>query len=165
MDQSADTKWLKLTNHGEWATHTVRVARFKMNNSQEGGRIFACQPRSTKINVLHSGWAARNGWIQEACYLSYYCLQYFSRHRVKWVLYIVQFRIMGENTDTVISYNVERSFNTVCGSSWAHTLVFFTQLKVKHYINKHLCRLKHCTIFFYSFQPARLNLMGTVLDY
>uniref|UniRef100_A0A146ZIT8 Endosome-lysosome associated apoptosis and autophagy regulator family member 2a n=1 Tax=Fundulus heteroclitus TaxID=8078 RepID=A0A146ZIT8_FUNHE len=23
MDQSADTKWLKLTNHGEWATHTV----------------------------------------------------------------------------------------------------------------------------------------------
>ncbi|KAM8892856.1 endosome/lysosome-associated apoptosis and autophagy regulator family member 2 [Spinachia spinachia] len=23
MDQSADAKWLKLTNHGEWATHTV----------------------------------------------------------------------------------------------------------------------------------------------
>uniref|UniRef100_A0A665VDZ5 UPF0577 protein KIAA1324-like n=1 Tax=Echeneis naucrates TaxID=173247 RepID=A0A665VDZ5_ECHNA len=23
MDQSTDTKWLKLTNHGEWATHTV----------------------------------------------------------------------------------------------------------------------------------------------
>ncbi|XP_061577949.1 endosome/lysosome-associated apoptosis and autophagy regulator family member 2 [Cololabis saira] len=25
MDQSADTKWLKLTNHGEWATHTVNL--------------------------------------------------------------------------------------------------------------------------------------------
>lgn len=24
MDQSSDKKWLKLTNHGEWATHTVR---------------------------------------------------------------------------------------------------------------------------------------------
>lgn len=26
MDQSSDKKWLKLTNHGEWATHTVRAA-------------------------------------------------------------------------------------------------------------------------------------------
>uniref|UniRef100_A0A671VLA6 Endosome-lysosome associated apoptosis and autophagy regulator family member 2a n=1 Tax=Sparus aurata TaxID=8175 RepID=A0A671VLA6_SPAAU len=25
MDQSADAKWLKLTNHGEWATHTVNL--------------------------------------------------------------------------------------------------------------------------------------------
>uniref|UniRef100_A0A7N6AWC0 MRH domain-containing protein n=1 Tax=Anabas testudineus TaxID=64144 RepID=A0A7N6AWC0_ANATE len=25
MDQSAETKWLKLTNHGEWATHTVNL--------------------------------------------------------------------------------------------------------------------------------------------
>uniref|UniRef100_A0A8C9XFV5 Endosome-lysosome associated apoptosis and autophagy regulator family member 2a n=1 Tax=Sander lucioperca TaxID=283035 RepID=A0A8C9XFV5_SANLU len=25
MDQSADTKWLKLTNNGEWATHTVNL--------------------------------------------------------------------------------------------------------------------------------------------
>uniref|UniRef100_A0A4W6DDP6 Endosome-lysosome associated apoptosis and autophagy regulator family member 2a n=1 Tax=Lates calcarifer TaxID=8187 RepID=A0A4W6DDP6_LATCA len=25
MDQSTDTKWLKLTNHGEWATHTVNL--------------------------------------------------------------------------------------------------------------------------------------------
>uniref|UniRef100_A0A3Q2CDB3 Endosome-lysosome associated apoptosis and autophagy regulator family member 2a n=1 Tax=Cyprinodon variegatus TaxID=28743 RepID=A0A3Q2CDB3_CYPVA len=25
MDQSADTKWLQLTNHGEWATHTVNL--------------------------------------------------------------------------------------------------------------------------------------------
>ncbi|XP_072241815.1 endosome/lysosome-associated apoptosis and autophagy regulator family member 2 isoform X1 [Leuresthes tenuis] len=25
MDQSADTKWLKLTNHGEWETHTVSL--------------------------------------------------------------------------------------------------------------------------------------------
>lgn len=25
MDQVADTKWLKLTNHGEWATHTVNL--------------------------------------------------------------------------------------------------------------------------------------------
>lgn len=28
MDQSSDKKWLKLTNHGEWATHTVRVAEY-----------------------------------------------------------------------------------------------------------------------------------------
>uniref|UniRef100_A0A3Q3FZQ3 Endosome-lysosome associated apoptosis and autophagy regulator family member 2a n=1 Tax=Labrus bergylta TaxID=56723 RepID=A0A3Q3FZQ3_9LABR len=25
MDQSSDAKWLKLTNHGEWATHTVNL--------------------------------------------------------------------------------------------------------------------------------------------
>ncbi|XP_053282951.1 endosome/lysosome-associated apoptosis and autophagy regulator family member 2 [Pleuronectes platessa] len=25
MDQSTDTKWLQLTNHGEWATHTVNL--------------------------------------------------------------------------------------------------------------------------------------------
>lgn len=25
MDQSSEAKWLKLTNHGEWATHTVSV--------------------------------------------------------------------------------------------------------------------------------------------
>ncbi|XP_013858910.1 UPF0577 protein KIAA1324-like [Austrofundulus limnaeus] len=25
MDQSADNKWLKVTNHGEWATHTVNL--------------------------------------------------------------------------------------------------------------------------------------------
>lgn len=25
MGQSSEAKWLKLTNHGEWATHTVSV--------------------------------------------------------------------------------------------------------------------------------------------
>lgn len=25
LDQAADTKWLKVTSQGEWATHTVRL--------------------------------------------------------------------------------------------------------------------------------------------
>lgn len=31
MDQSSEAKWLKLTNHGEWATHTVRVVLGEQN--------------------------------------------------------------------------------------------------------------------------------------
>lgn len=46
MDQSSDKKWLKLTNHGEWATHTVRVAGYfpsfggNKNRRQSGWRLW-----------------------------------------------------------------------------------------------------------------------------
>lgn len=67
MDQSTDTKWLKLTNHGEWATHTVSAACCEMNDGY-GRQTFDSWPQSTKISVLNSGSAAVGGYKQEACH-------------------------------------------------------------------------------------------------
>ncbi|TKS73375.1 UPF0577 protein KIAA1324-like -like protein [Collichthys lucidus] len=36
MDQSADTKWLKLTNHGEWATHTESPTHQSVSHVSQG---------------------------------------------------------------------------------------------------------------------------------
>lgn len=41
MDQSSEAKWLKLTNHGEWATHTVSVTLAATEESISGGRLLA----------------------------------------------------------------------------------------------------------------------------
>lgn len=73
MDQSTDTKWLQLTNHGEWGTHTVGVF----------GRL----PRSSKMNALSSKqWvdtSRKPPGTQEDTKVTKGCLQYFSTQIIK----------------------------------------------------------------------------------
>lgn len=62
MDQSSDKKWLKLTNHGEWATHTVRfpvpwddlqlVLQMHASKSDEATRHGRAQAGSLSVHSL-----------------------------------------------------------------------------------------------------------------
>lgn len=47
MDQSSEAKWLKLTNHGEWATHTVRVVL-----GEQSAQLFVCSSAAGCCHVV-----------------------------------------------------------------------------------------------------------------
>lgn len=68
MDQNADAKWLKLTNHGEWATHTVSAAHYNINNSC-GGQIVDSWPQFSKIKAwIKAEKGEMGGYKQESCW-------------------------------------------------------------------------------------------------
>lgn len=96
MDQAADAKWLKLTNHGEWATHTVSVSCREMNSGHDRTDLWQLalvfQNKCVELGLGSKKWVDKSRKpisTQRVSGITYCCLQYFPSQTVKWPLVVM----------------------------------------------------------------------------